>query len=395
MSNLKRITLIILALIGLATSVKLSMIYMDANFNPYALPSFCSINNFIDCDSVAKTTFSQFLGVPLAFWGLCLYLFVLFLCFVDKLQNIKFLGFLKVFKNPRSYIYSIALVSFVISMGLAFISLFKIEKICLLCVFTYLLDLIIALVARSWGEGIIYDIKTSIEDFVEGIKIKKYAISLICIAILGSLFLTYTSLSYVLTPQVKFKKSVDYYANLKTNPYKTSGNLLGEENARIIVQEYIDYNCPACYMQNIMLHRAAAELRGVRIEQHNLPLDKECNKHVMNQVHEHSCMLARYSIAARNQDKFWEMNELLFESTPKSEDEVLKLARTHKFDIPQLYEDANSNETKQKLSDEIEKSVQENIIGTPTIIINMSKYTGLVPYYDLKEKLIQAGAVEK
>ncbi len=395
MTKTRRISIVILTLLGLVTAIKLSLIYADANFNPYALPSFCSINSFIDCDSVAKTTFSQFLGIPLAFWGLCLYLFVLFLAFVDKLKNIKILGFLEVFKNPSSYIYSITLLSFFISMLLACISVFKIEKICILCFVTYFLDLAIALVARSWGEGVIYDIKISIIDFVDAIKVKRYAITLGVLVLIASIFLTYTSLSYVFTPQVKLKKTVEYFSNLKTNPYKINGNLLGEEQARIIVHEYIDYNCPSCYMQNIMLHRAVAELHDVRVEQHNLPLDKECNPYVVVQVHEHSCMLARYSLAAKKQGKFWEMNELLFENTPKTEDEVMKLARKANFDIPQLYEDANSSSVKKELSDEIEKSAEENIIGTPTLIINMSKYTGLVPYYDLREKLLKMGAKEK
>lgn len=59
--NIRKIVVAILALTGLILSVKLAMIYYDANFNKYALPSFCSINDFIDCDGVAKTTESQFL----------------------------------------------------------------------------------------------------------------------------------------------------------------------------------------------------------------------------------------------------------------------------------------------------------------------------------------------
>ena len=60
----KRIALTIIAIIGFITSIKLSFIYWDANFNPYALSSFCSINEFIDCDGVAKTTYVQCFGVP-------------------------------------------------------------------------------------------------------------------------------------------------------------------------------------------------------------------------------------------------------------------------------------------------------------------------------------------
>ena len=70
----KKTTVIsVLALIGLVTTIKLAMIYYNANFNPYALASFCSVNDFIDCDGIEKTTESQFFGIPLAYGGLLLY----------------------------------------------------------------------------------------------------------------------------------------------------------------------------------------------------------------------------------------------------------------------------------------------------------------------------------
>lgn len=395
MVKFKKISIIILAFIGLITSIKLSMIYVNANFNPYSLPSFCSINNVIDCDSVAKTSFSQFLGIPLAIWGLLLYIFLLFLCSVEYLKKINFLKFLEVFKNPYSYIFCITFLSFLISILLACISIFEIKKICILCVLTYFLDLAIALVSKSWGEGFLYDFKVSIQDFIDAIKVKKYAISFSLLVLIAAVFLTFTSLSYVFTPQVKKFKSLEFFRNLKSNPYKVEGNTLGDEQAKIIIHEYIDYNCPSCYMSNIMLHRAVSELSGIKIVQHNLPLDTSCNPYVPVQVHENSCMLARYSLAAKSQNKFWDMNELLFDNTPKTEDEILKLAKKLNMDVPQLYEDANSEAIKKELKEEIDNTQKENIIGTPTLIINMSKYTGVVPYYDLKEKLIKMGASER
>lgn len=395
MVKLKKISIILLAFIGLLTSIKLAMIYIDANFNPYSLPSFCSINNVIDCDSVAKTGFSQFLGIPLAIWGLCLYIFILFLCFVENLQKIKFLKFLEVFKNPISYIFCLTFLSFCISILLAGISIFEIKKICILCVLTYFLDLAIALVSRSWDKELLYDFKMSIQDFVAAIKVKKYAISFAIIVLIAGIFLTYTSLSYIFTPQVKQFKSMEFFKNLKSNPYKADGNTLGDEQAKIIVHEYIDYNCPSCYMSNIMLHRIVSELSGIKIIQHNLPLDTACNPYVPAQVHKNSCTMARYSLAAKSQNRFWDMNELLFDNTPKTEDDILDLAKKMRMDVPKLYEDANSEAVKQELKEEIDNSQKENIIGTPTLIINMTKYTGVVPYYDLKEKLIKMGATER
>ena len=207
----KKIWVVVLSFIGFITTIKLAMIYYDANFNPYALASFCSINEFIDCDSVAKTTESQFLGIPLAYWGMFLYLFMIMLVFADKLKNIKFLGFLEVFKNPLDYVASLGLLSFIISMTLLFVSLHEIKMLCILCAATYILNLIIGLVAVDFKEGgFVKAVKQSVLDFVDAIKVKKYLAMFIAVMVLAGGALTYTTMSNVFTPQVKRKKEFKF-----------------------------------------------------------------------------------------------------------------------------------------------------------------------------------------
>ena len=120
----KKLSIGLIALIGLITTIKLAIIYYESNFNPYALSSFCSINDFIDCDGIAQTTSSQFLGIPLAYWGMGFYLFVLMLLFVDYIKQIKFLDFLSVFKRPMNYISALGGISFIVSLFLAVKSIF-------------------------------------------------------------------------------------------------------------------------------------------------------------------------------------------------------------------------------------------------------------------------------
>ena len=84
----KTFIIILLVILGFLISLDLAYIYFEANFNQYALPSFCSISEFVDCDGVARTTESQFLGVPLAYWGMFLYAFILLLLFADKLKKL-------------------------------------------------------------------------------------------------------------------------------------------------------------------------------------------------------------------------------------------------------------------------------------------------------------------
>ena len=392
MSKINKIAIFIFTLIGLGLSVYLCKIYYDANFNPYALASFCSVTDFVDCDGVAKTTFSQFLGVPLCLWGIFFYLFVLAMLFADKLAKFKLFKFMEVFKNPQSYIFCIGLLAFCISMCLAGISLFQIHKICVLCIATYLVDLALAIISKDLSKSPIFEIKQSISDFIDAVKIKKYLIALISVVVVFAGVLAYTSISCVLTPQIKATKVK--FSGEKN--YQSDGNVMGAHDAKVTIHEYFDYNCASCYMLGISFERVMNELDGVKIVQHNMPLDSECNPLLQTGGHQGSCQMARYALAAKKQGQFREVHEILFDKTPSTENDIIQLLKQVKtLDIKQLQQDANSDEIKAELKAEIEDAIKKEIDATPTVIINMEKITGNIPYYDLKEKLIKLGATEK
>ncbi len=376
----KKVLIAVLALIGIITTIKLAVIYYNANFNPYSLPSFCSVNDFIDCDNIAKTTESQFLGIPLAYWGMFLYAFMLLMLFVDKLKNFKYLKFLEVFKNPLSYIGALGVISFAISMLLLCISLFEIKKLCILCAFTYILNLAIGWIA---SEGhFINAVKQSFTDFMDAVKIKKYLVAFLAVMIAAFAFLTYTAASFKFAPQVKRQLLFKEFTSAKKNKYAVKGNLLGDKDAKKIVYVYSDYQCPICYAHNIMMHKLAKEVKGIKIIHKNLPLDTECNAYLQSPFHQGSCVDARYAIAAEKQGKFWEMNDILFQHKPKTEAEILKLIEKKDFDIEKLQEDANSIETSKQIKAEIDDAYKRGINGTPTTMINNNAYVGIKTYKD-------------
>ena len=393
----KKIFIAVLALIGIITTVKLAIIYFNANFNPYALSSFCSISDFIDCDGIAKTSESQFLGIPLALWGMFLYAFMLLMLFVDKLRNFKLLKFLEVFKNPMDYIASLGLISFAISMLLLCLSLFEIKKLCILCAFTYILNLCIGCIAADFKNGgFLKAIKQSINDFVDAIKIKHYMVAFILVMLAAGGFLSYTTSSMDLAPQVKKQREFKEFINAKKNKYAVKGNLLGVENPKVIVYVYSDYQCPICFSHNIMIHKLAREMDGVQVIHKNLPLDNECNPYLQAQMHPGACIDARYSIAAEKQGKFWEMNDMLFQYKPKTENEILNLAQKKKyFDIDKLKEDADSIDTYQELRKQVDEAYKQDIIGTPTTMINNEARLGIKKYNEYVEWVEKYGAEKK
>ena len=386
----KNVSIGLIAFIGFITTIKLAIIYYESNYNPYALSSFCSINDLVDCDGVAKTTASQFLGIPLAYWGMFFYLFVLMLLFVDKLKNIKFLNFLSVFKRPMSYISALGLISFAVSVYLAFDSVFILHKICILCFFTYILNTLIALIATDFENGgFIKSVKDSFVDFLAGVK--EYTLHFIIALLVGITFLTYTTMANPFTPQVKKLKSIKTFLKMEVNPYAVSGNNLGNPDAPIRVQLYSDFACPMCFAYNIMIHKAVKELGNVYIEPHNLPLDRECNKYLRKQVHKNGCRYAKYAVAAKNQGKYWDMSTLLFEHHPKNDEEAVQLAKKIGLNIDKFKQDIQSKETMKKITDDIDYAVSQGVVATPTIVIDGERYLGIKPYYELKE-LIQKKA---
>lgn len=391
----KKIAIASIAVVGIITTIKLAVIYYNANFNPYALSSFCSVNDFIDCDGIARTPEAQFLGIPLAYWGMFYYAFVFLMLFAQKLKNVKLFKFMEVFKNPMDYIASLGLFAFCISMILLCLSLFDIKKLCVLCAFTYILNLAIGCVATDFKNGgFVHSVKQSINDFLDAIKIKKYLIAFIAVLAVAVGFLTYTRVTFKFAPQVKRQMEFKEFKH-KKNQYAVKGNLLGNENAKTIVYVYSDYQCPICPVHNVMVHKLAKEMKNIKIVHKNLPLDTSCNAYLQSPFHQGSCIDAQYVIAAEKQGKLWDMNEILFEKKPQTEDEILKLVENQGFDLEKLQEDANSLETMNQIKDEIDFAYKHGINGTPSTMINNEVYVGVKPYKEFKEWVEKNGAEKK
>ena len=393
---LKKISIFIIALIGFFTTIKLAVIYYNAVFNPYALPSFCSVSELIDCDGVAKTPESQFFGVPLALWGMFFYFFVIVLLLADKLKNIKLFKFLEVFKNPLDYIALLGVFSFIISMILLCVSLFEIHKICILCAFTYVLNLLIGLISIDYKNGgLMKALKQSFTDFKDAIANRAYLAAFLIVVFLGVSGLAYTDATEVLAPQAKYHKEMGKYLYAKKNKYAVSGNILGDKDAKTIIYIYTDYNCPFCGAFDIMAHKAVKELKGYKVVHKNLPLDTECNIYLKQPFHEGSCTLAKYAMAAEMQGKFWNIDAKFFEIHPKTEEEILRIAKDLKLDTEKLRADANSREVYDKLVKEIDEAYKSGVNATPTMVINGKVMVGISPYPEFKKDIINASKLSE
>ncbi len=380
-------SILILIIVGIGLCIELSLIFYKTNFLSFYQPSFCTVSELIDCDGVARTSYSVSMGVPNALWGLILYVVMLMLLFVDRIQA-KFKNTIfDVFKNPRSYIATLGLISFGISMVLAFISIFEIKKICALCFCTYFVDFLIALIAKNKG-FFVYDIKTTIEDFVSGAKQYFTLFIIVLVAFVSTLI--YLDRSLIFSPKLKKERTQKEFFTAKYNKYAIKGNTLGDKNAKVIINVYSDYNCPFCRIVNIMLHKAAKQ-RKILVNEINYPLDTYCNKKIVSTLggHESSCIYAKYALAAQKQGYFWGVANILFDKHPQNFDILVDEIKKAKLDIDieQLRKDALSKEIDDIIQNDIEMVTKREINGTPAIEINGVIYMGAMPYDELLKEI--------
>ncbi len=387
MSSKRRILITVLCIIGLILSFDLVYIYIKASFLHGAPKSFCSINSFIDCDGVAQTDKAFFLGVPLAIWGVILYLLFLFLTYVDKIKEKVKLPILNVFKNPSSYIASIGLFSFCVSIILACISIFSIHKICILCFATYFVNLFISISAVQ-KNFFFTDIKNTVVDCFNGIK-EYLPVFLIFLIITVPLF-TYLSTSLVLAPNIKAFKEFKEFQDMKYNKYSIHGNTLGNPDGDVQIYVYADFMCPFCKIMNVMLHKLAKDDNKVLIIHSNYPLDMDCNPTVRSAMHKGACTLALYALAAEKQGDYWGMTSSIYDDKPTSETAVINIGRNLGLNVDKLYADAHSDEIKELLEQQIYRGINENLIGTPTLVIDGIPHTDAPSYSKLQELVKQS-----
>ena len=388
--NKRKLFIQILSVIGFALSVKLAMIYYSANYDKYALSSFCAINDFIDCDGAARTTVAQVFGIPLAYWGMLLYIITFFLTIVDKLKNVKFLKFLEVFKNPMAYITVIGTFAFIVSMTLAGISILKIKKLCILCVITYFIDLLIALIsAINWKEYFV-SFKTTVLDFLAGIK--SYPKTFVVLLILSVSFLTYSEITYCFIPHMQRVREIRKFIDLKENPYRLNGNVLGAENGTVVIELFSDYGCPICSVHNIILHKVVQEYSNVKVVHYNIPFDNECNTGLSFTMHPGACYMAKAAIAAGEQGNYWGMGSLLYENHPQNDEELIPLIDKLGLDKEKFLKDMKSKNVNNKLKEDINKSQELGIDATPTMFVNGDKFIGIQSPTELENILNDHGA---
>ncbi len=159
------------------------------------------------------------------------------------------------------------------------------------------------------------------------------------------------------------------------------GNL---ENAKVVLVEFSDFQCPACKVYNAEVNKILDENKDtVALVYKHFPLIS---------IHNYSQQAAIASEAAKKQNKFFEYSNILFEKQTTNEfsfkeQDFIEFAKQLSLDIEKFKADLTHPEVLEKVQADMNLADTLGLNSTPTFYINGIKFVGNDLYGEVKKVL--------
>ncbi len=369
------IILLLLTICGILVSVYLAVshyrVYTDIKYS-----SFCAVSKAINCDTVSQSPYSIFLDVPVPIWGIIGYIFFLLTLLVSyHNRSQKLSAFM-------TYIFITAIFSF-ISIFLGILSAVKIHSYCIMCIVTYGINFMLLYTtwltrkrfARdTWLASIKIDFKFWL---LNKKQILKFFTPLALFVLSIILFLPH----YWLIVPTKTPNPI-----IKMGVTEDGSPWIGADNPELTIIEYTDYMCFQCKKMHFFL-RSLVDTHPdkIRIIHKHFPMDKKYNSALQENIHPGSGILSSIAIFATQKDKFWQLNDYLYNYNMGNKAIYLrKIAKDNSLNLNELKTGIHSRKVKIKLQRDIVYGLKKKITGTPTYVIDEKIYTGQIPADILK-----------
>ena len=165
-----------------------------------------------------------------------------------------------------------------------------------------------------------------------------------------------------------------------------------EQEPTITIVEYSDYQCPACGYYHPIVEKIKEKYGDqVQLELKFFPLNS----------HRYAALAARAAQAAKNQGKFREMHNMLYENQKQWSESVnpaptlVNYARELDLDIDKFKSELNARETQQTVMQQKKEGQQQGVRATPTFIIEGEQVSSLPKNFAEFDQLVQQYLNEK
>lgn len=379
---------IILALVVALLGVVASIYSINHHIEVHATgqtDAACNINATFSCDEVALSKYSEVAGVPLGVYGLG------YFAAMTVLLGMGIFGGKSAKEHLQTYAVMVG-VGLLTSLVLAGISIALLGNYCLTCIGVYTLTILQA-VALLVGR----------EDIPKGFTLKNVfsggttAAIAVAAVVLGFSFLKpgKTSIDEAQNqgkPVPTVSDKVDDIPIAKS-AYTGLGEdyRKGGDNAVVVIQEFADFQCPACRSIQGTLEELHKEYGDkVLIVYRNYPLDNSCNSAIRSKMHEFACSAAVMARCAGQYGKFWEYHKLAFDKQSEiSAANVKAWGSAVGLTPEQMDSCAASKDLMEKVKDDIALGNKLGIDSTPTVYINGRKVLGGRGINELRSQIDQ------
>ena len=387
-SGLLAIGALVLLAIGFASSVYLTNLYVEVSkaMGGGTVDSFCNLSKGVNCESVAASEYSAFLGIPISVYGLEYFGVAIALVLASYFRLLPV-------KRWDSLLFALSCTGVPVTIILGWISVNIIQSVCIMCVTVYTVNtLLVVLLA-------IPNRKRLGEFAVEGLReLSDYALDARHRA--ATVFATLLVLSQFLwIPRMLGREAhaanesrPAAVENAKAGTWldqPASRNTLGPVNATIQIEEFTDFQCPFCgRAHEVMLEVVKKYPGSIHLVHRDFPLDHHCNPGIQEPFHPDACGAAFFARCAADQDLYWPFEAMLFHNQRKlKKAAMLSFATTVGLDTDKMSACIMAKTTHEAVLADIEEGIKRGISGTPTFFVNGEAIVGARPVEFWDEKI--------
>ena len=178
------------------------------------------------------------------------------------------------------------------------------------------------------------------------------------------------------------EKEQKSFVNILNNFYDTkvyeSLPRIGNMDSKLIIIEFVDYNCGYCKKTLSTISKLMKNFDNIQIVFIDYPILSESSE-----------IAARASLAANEQNAYFEYHTILLNNTKSINENILyKIAKELSLDIEKFKKDISSEKIKNNIIKNIKFANSLKIKGTPTFIIGKQILPGAYDYEKLKKIIL-------
>lgn len=361
----------------------------------------CNINDVFSCDKVAESKYSEIFGIPLGVYGMGFFgsLLVLLLTSVFKPEHEK---------DVIPFYKYLVFLGGAASIGLFILSKFVVDALCPTCIGVYAVSIAQVLMVIFVDSPLEKGVKPTSKNLYNG---ATYAGVVLFGVIAIYQFVKPTShdnpnrMAHVMSDEEKAGGNTAQTQSMlaeKIHDIKLSKSAysglgedyrMGADDAKVVIHEFADYQCPACQRITETLQIIKQEFGSkVLIVYRNYPLDEACNSGIKGKFHEYACEAAVITRCAGRLGKFWPLYYQVFSNQADiNSDNLVKWAKGFGLSEGVINECKNSKDILAKIKDDISVANGLGVDSTPTLFINGRKFIANPTYQNLRyqiEKLL-------